>query len=289
MDDACKYYKSAPGIDKAEAATEVRNEMVALKESGNVTKWGIVTDEELSSRRSIGLGELRLIGVKNPEALASVSVRNEAAFLFSVVASTSILAVILGQLPGDWGFFGAYLTGGITLAVLAIGSINPSILQFFIDKFSQVFPDYRERVLRHEAAHMLVAILLGVPATGYSLSLGKEHVDLAEAALQRRLIAQQLTDEEVDRLAVIAMAGATSECMKYDEVIGQTADFMDLQRIMNRAQNKLSNAQQQNLTRWAAYQAATLLKRYSKEYEALQQAMNRGASVAECVRAIEEA
>ena len=55
------------------------------------------------------------------------------------------------------GFFVPYLTGGISIAVLAIGSTAPGFLQFFIDKFAQIFPDYRERVLRHEAAHLLVS------------------------------------------------------------------------------------------------------------------------------------
>lgn len=98
--------------------------------------------------------------------------------------------------------------GGIALAVLAVGSVNPGLLQFAIDQFrcgscvghrlplvgrmavqlaalgtsawellmpprtpcaqpcldpsfaplaccSQVFPDYKERVVRHEAAHFL--------------------------------------------------------------------------------------------------------------------------------------
>lgn len=54
------------------------------------------------------------------------------------------------------GFFVPFLTGGSVLAVLAIGSTNPGALQFFIDRFSLVFPDYRERVRRHEAAHFLV-------------------------------------------------------------------------------------------------------------------------------------
>lgn len=54
------------------------------------------------------------------------------------------------------GFFVPYLTGGVTLGVLAIGSTAPGLLAVIIDRFSQIYPDYRERVLRHEAAHFLV-------------------------------------------------------------------------------------------------------------------------------------
>lgn len=56
-------------------------------------------------------GELRMVGVKQPEKIAQISVRNDAAFLITVVGTTSVAAVLLGQLPGDWGFFSAYLCG----------------------------------------------------------------------------------------------------------------------------------------------------------------------------------
>uniref|UniRef100_A0A453D9X0 Uncharacterized protein n=1 Tax=Aegilops tauschii subsp. strangulata TaxID=200361 RepID=A0A453D9X0_AEGTS len=76
-------------------------------------------------------------------------------FLFTVVGTTGFLAVLAGQLPGDWGFFVPYLTGSISLVVLAIGSISPGLLQVAIGSFSAVFPDYQERIARHEAAHFL--------------------------------------------------------------------------------------------------------------------------------------
>ena len=110
------------------------------------------------------------------------------------------------------------------------------------------------------------------------------------------------------------------------QVIGQTQDLFDLQRILKRSETKLGNQAQQNMTRleyetqhslvwvvrqsamprqpaadtavfykatcchrWAVYQAASALRKHLAEYEALMAAMKRGAPVAECVQAIETA
>ena len=116
-----------------------------------------------------------------------------------------------------------YLTGAICLVVLAVGSTAPGLLQVVIGKFASVFPDYRERVLRHEAAHFLTGYLMGLPVVGYSLDLQKAHTDFAEAKIGKRIIERQLEDDEINQLAVVAMAGATSEGMKYPEVGGQGA------------------------------------------------------------------
>ena len=43
------------------------------------------------------------------------------------------------------------------------------------------------------------------------------------------------------------------------------------------------------LQRMAVYEACSLLRKHDKEYKALQEAMRRGANIAECVRAIEQA
>ena len=63
--------------------------------------------------------------------------------------------------------------------------------------------------------------MLHLPVAGYSLDLQKAHTDFAEAKIGKRIIERQLEDEEINQLAVVAMAGATSEGMKYPEVGGR--------------------------------------------------------------------
>lgn len=91
--------------------------------------------------------------------------------------------------------------------------------------------------------------------TAYSLDLGKEHTDLLDAKLQRKMMtpgpAGKISASDVDLLAVIAMAGVAAEGMSYEQVTGQNADLFLLQKILNKSQDKLPAAQQQTITRWA--------------------------------------
>lgn len=288
LDSACDTLRRAPYSQRLQFTGGVLEAYQALKAGGVAAKWGSSQTDALR-RRNVMVGELRQVGIKTPDKIAIPSIRNDAAFLVTVVGTTSVLAVAAGQLPGDWGFFSSYLIGGITLVVLAIGSTAPGLLSVIIDKFSQVFPDYKERVLKHEAAHFLLGYLLGVPVMAYSIELGKEHTEFAEAKIQQRIIERQLSDEEIDTLALVAVAGMAAEGREYEEVMGQTADLSDLQRLLLRSKAQLSNSQQQNITRWAVYNAASLLRSHADEHKALIEAMARGASMAECIKAIEAA
>lgn len=49
--------------------------------------------------------------------------------------------------------------------------------------------------------------LLGVPITGYSVAMTREHVEFAEAKLQARIFQKDLTEAEVSNLAAVAVAG----------------------------------------------------------------------------------
>ncbi|KAH9718303.1 hypothetical protein KPL71_022168 [Citrus sinensis] len=230
----------------------VKEALDQLSEVGWAKRW---SSQPYVSRRTTTLRELTLLGIKNAENLAIPSVRNDAAFLFTVVGITGFLGVLAGQLPGfrqlqatcltytqklqftiplpqpldisssvfvadtcsqDWGFFTPYLIGSISLVVLAVGSTSPG-------------------------------------------------------------------------LAVVAMAGLAAEGLQYDKVVGQSADLFSLQRFINRTKPPLSQDQQQNLTRWAVLFAATLIKNNKAIHEALMAAMSKKATILECIEAIENA
>ncbi|CAF1860492.1 unnamed protein product [Brassica napus] len=298
---------ASPGVDLStlesainkKDSSGVKEALDRLSEEGWAKKWSSLysklfhaylnSSQPYMSRRTTSLRELTTLGIKNAETLAIPSVRNDAAFLFTVVGTTGFIAVLAGQLPGDWGFFVPYLVGSISLVVLAVGSVSPGLLQAAISGFSTFFPDYQERIAAHEAAHFLVAYLIGLPILGYSLDIGKEHVNLIDERLAKLIYSGQLDSKELDRLAAVAMAGLAAEGLKYDKVIGQSADLFSLQRFINRSQPKISNEQQQNLTRWAVLYSASLLKNNKTIHEALMAAMSNNASVLECIKTIETA
>lgn len=85
------------------------------------------------------------------------------------------------------------------------------------------------------------------------------------------------------------MAGLAAEGLKYDKVVGQSADLFTLQRFINRSKPQLSKEQQQNLTRWAVLFAGSLIKNNKATHEALMEAMLKNATVVECIEAIEKA
>ncbi|CAN1190302.1 hypothetical protein LINPERPRIM_LOCUS40212 [Linum perenne] len=116
-----KSLESAVSKKDSNAVKEALDELTQV---GWAKRW---SSQPYVSRRTTSLRELTTLGIKNAENLAIPSVRNDAAFLFTVVGTTGFLGVLAGQLPGDWGFFVPYLIGSISLVVLAIGSTAPGL------------------------------------------------------------------------------------------------------------------------------------------------------------------
>lgn len=245
--------------------------------------------EALNARRNIFPNELKRVLKAAPEQIAKPSDANDLKLIVTVTLVCSLLAVVVGATaPGDAGAFGAYLIGGIPIVVLAIGSTAPGLLRVATDRLARVDPEYRKRIARHEAGHFLVGYACGVPVGSYDLGIDQSHVNFMEGKLERKIFqGARLTEREVLPLAVISMAGVAAEALQYDEVMGQSADLFDLQRLLNRVEPKLSDAAQQEITRWAVFQAATILTNNRSAFEALTDKMLEGASVVDCLKTIE--
>lgn len=109
LEFVCEEYRRAPLSVKQEASSDIFKAFDDLNGAGILEKWG--KEVESLGRRNIFMGDLKLMGIKDPEKIAQPTIRNDLAFIVTIVGTTSVLAVAAGQLPGDWGFFVPYFTG----------------------------------------------------------------------------------------------------------------------------------------------------------------------------------
>jgi hypothetical protein len=94
-------------------------------------------------------------------------------------------------------------------------------------------------------------------------------------------------DATIDKLAVVSVAGVCAEILAFGNAEGGYADLSQLRQLFNSAQSKLSERDTENRLRYAIGFATTQLRLHLGALDALADAMERGATVADCVLAIE--
>ncbi|NET10657.1 MAG: ATP-dependent Zn protease [Merismopedia sp. SIO2A8] len=164
----------------------------------------------------------------------------------------------------------------------------------FIDAIAQQNPEYRRRILHHEAGHFLVAYLLDIPVTDYTLS--------AWAALQKgqkgrggvqfdvsQIVAQAetgtLSAQAINTYCTIWMAGIAAEQWMYGEAEGGGSDRQQIQLLWSRL--NVSNSQCETKIRWSILNAKTLIEQHQPTYLALVEKMKEQATVEDCIKAIQ--
>lgn len=156
-------------------------------------------------------------------------------------------------------------------------------------------PERRDRVIHHEAGHFLVAYLLDIPITGYALSAweafkqgqpGQGGVTFDCQELEAELQQGALSAQLLDRYCTVWMAGGVAETLVYGNAAGGADDQQKFRTIWGQLRRPLSEGQQKE--RWSALRARTLLQEHWEAYEALVQALQEQADIAECYRRIEQ-
>ncbi len=208
---------------------------------------------------------------------------NLAAVLVFILTLSVLLGPLLSISPTIPAVAILGVLGSVTLDGLGFQGRGFTLL---LDWFAQRSPIHRERILRHEAGHFLVAHLLEIPVTGYTLSAwealrqgqpGQGGVKFDDHELMPLALPALL-----DRYCTVWMAGGVAESLSYDRVEGGDDDLRKLRGVLAQFGQKWRQGE-----RRAVLEAQHLIKEHWSAYEALVEAMKRRASVMECCQVID--
>ncbi len=187
-----------------------------------------------------------------------------------------------------------------TLSVLSLATLDSFSFQgrgvtLLLDWLAGATSQHRDRIIRHEAGHFLVAYFLGIPITGYTLTaweafkqgqpgLGGVTFDTQGLSPDATAVGEmRLT---VERFYTVWMAGIAAETLVYGSAEGGIEDREKLREALMLWERPTGDASWKE--RWATRQAQTILQEHWASYEALITAMEQRASVAECCQVIQE-
>jgi hypothetical protein len=180
----------------------------------------------------------------------------------------------------------------IIFAIVAITTVDGLVLKsilatLVLDAIAGTSSAYRQRIIHHEAGHFLVAYLLGIPITGYTLSAW-ESFRQGRSAQGGVMFAPPQTDissQLLQQYCTVWMAGIAAEKLMYDRAEGGSEDRQKLRGILF-----IAGSQQQEIVRQensAALQAKTLIQTHWEAYQAVVIKMSERATVDDCCHEID--
>lgn len=180
----------------------------------------------------------------------------------------------------------------IIFAIVVITTIDGLLLNsiaatLILDSIAGSSATYRQRIIDHEAGHFLVAHLLGIPITGYSLSAWESfrQGQSAQGGVRFAAPPTDISTQLLQHYCTVWMAGIAAEKIIYDRSQGGNEDLQKLRGILF-----ISGKQQQEIVtceNLAKMQAKTLLQANWAAYQALVIAMGDRSTVSDCCNQID--
>lgn len=212
------------------------------------------------------------------------------------LVALSVFLMTLSALLGPLVHLSPVVPAIATAGVLGLAAVDTFSWQgngamMVLDWIAGWSSAHRDRVLRHEAGHFLVAYQLQIPVTDYTLNAwetlrkgisGQGGVQFDTTELEAELQNNTLSAHLLDRYCTIWMAGAAAEHLVYQDVQGGRDDLQKLRFTLS--QLRFSGTAIEQKERWSALQAKTILQNHWDTFDALVSAMERRASVSECLQ-----
>lgn len=214
------------------------------------------------------------------------------------LTAISIFLITLSTLLGPIFNLSPTIPAIATISLLGLATLDSFSFQgkggnLVLDWFASFSPQHRDRIIHHEAGHFLVAHLLGIPVTGYTLTAwealkqkqpGYGGVSFDDRDLASQLERGTLSAQMLERYCTVWMAGGVAEDLVYSNTKGGTDDLQKIGTVLTPL--GFSATAQEQKQRFCALQARTLLQNNWSAYEALVNTMRQRADVVECYRAI---
>ena len=279
----------------ADAEDEAVQIVRCLKLSGSLRGFGAA---RLVPKRDYALSELRLNDIEAEKLLAPTE--------STIAGLRDAISKALLALAGVWVFAahpdgrqlaGAFAAVGGALATDQI-AFGGGVEALALDTAAQATsPAYVSRLRLHEAAHFLVAYLMGILPKGYTLSsldafreYGALNVQagcaFCDGEFQREVGRGKIGSASLGRFSCVALAGIGMEYVAYGYAEGGVSDVQQLDGMLRAL--AFSQKKSDSEVRWAVLNVITILRRHEPITRALADAMARGATVGACVRLIEE-
>lgn len=212
----------------------------------------------------------------------------------------SIFVVTLSSLLGPLFNLSPTVPAIATFTLLGLATVDSFSFQgkgstLLLDWLGSFSPAHRNRIIQHEAGHFLVAHLLEIPVSGYTLSAwealkqkqsGQGGVSFDDQELALGLEQGTISCQLLNSYCTIWMAGVAAETLAYGSAEGGADDRQKIKTVLTGL--GFSPAAQEQKQRWANLQARNLLQANSSAYEALVSAMQQRADVSECCRVIKQ-
>jgi hypothetical protein len=214
------------------------------------------------------------------------------------LVAISVFLITLSTLLGPLINLSPAIPAIATFTILGIATVDSFSLQgkggtIVLDWIARFSPQHRDRIIHHEAGHFLVAHILGIPVTGYTLSAweawkqgqsGQGGVTFNDQELALQLEKGTISTQMVDRYCTVWMAGIAAENLVFDAAEGGSDDQSKLASVLKIL--GFSESAYQQKQRFHALQAKTLLQENWSSYQALVQVMGQRGTVADCQNAI---
>lgn len=212
------------------------------------------------------------------------------------ISGLSVTALTPGSRSTIW------LSAGINLCIaeFLLGSgigIDPiytliplTIILFSVDQlayrgavfesiYRKLFPQYKKKIIYHEAGHFLIAYLLGIPLKGvvtnawdaqkYREIQGQAGTIFVDPKLAEELANNRVTRKTLDRLSVVFMAGIASEALNFGRAEGGLSDEQELINFFTSVSPPWNMLRIQSQARWAVMQAILLIREHQTAFDAL--------------------